>query len=100
MTQNEEPRVSESISIGLKRAAIVLAEQLDYARAAQQLNLSSAELRKQVFALETLLCLDLFKPRQRKVELTDEGRFLIKVFREAVAFYERKEKEGHTEPDR
>jgi hypothetical protein len=31
---------------------------------------------------------------------TEEGRFLIKVFREAVAFYERKEKEGRSGPDR
>ena len=92
--------MSESISIDLKRAAIALAEQLDCARAAEQLHLSPAELRKQISALETLLCLRIFKPRQKKVEPTEEGRFLIKVFRGAVAFYERKEKEGHTRPDR
>lgn len=91
--------MSESISIDLKRAAIALAEQLDYARAAEQLNITSAELRKQVSALETLLCLLIFKPRQKKVEPTEDGRFLIKAFREAVAFYERKEKEGHTGRD-
>lgn len=92
--------MSESISIDLKRAAIALAEQLDYARAAEQLNLSPAELRKQVSALETLLCLRIFKPRQKKVETTEEGRFLIRFFREAVAFHDRKEKEGRSEPDR
>ncbi len=87
--------MAESISIDQKRAAIALAEQLDYAQAAERLGITSAELRKQVSALETLLCLRIFKPRQRKVELTEEGRFLIKVFREAVAFYELKEKERH-----
>lgn len=92
--------VPESIPIGLKRAAIALAEHLNYARAAEQLNLSSAELRKQISALQTLLCIRIFKPRQKKVVPTEEGQFLIKVFREAVAFYERKEKEGHTGPDR
>ncbi len=76
----------ESIPIGLKRAAIALAEQLDYARAAEQLNLSSAELRKQVSALETLLCLCIFKPRQKKVEPTEDGQFLIKAFREGRGF--------------
>lgn len=76
--------MSESISIGLKRAAIALAEQLDYARAAEQLSITSAELRKQVCALETLLCLRIFKPRQKKAEPTEEGRFLIKAFREAM----------------
>ncbi len=90
----------ETIPIGLKRAAIALAEQLDYARAAEQLHLSSAELRKQISALEDLLCLRTVKPRQKKVEPTEDGRFLIRAFREAVAFYERKEKEGHTGPDR
>jgi DNA-binding transcriptional LysR family regulator len=92
--------VPESISIDLKRAAIALAEEWDYARAAEQLNITSAELRKQVSALETLLCLRIFKPRQKRVELTAEGRFLIKVFRDAVSFYEGKEKERRTGPDR
>ncbi len=86
--------MSESISIDLKRAAIALAEQLDYARAAEQLNITSAELRKQVSALETLLCLRIFKPRQRKVETTEEGRFLIKVFRESVALHNRNTNNG------
>ena len=90
----------ESISIDLKRAAIALAEELDYARAAEQLNITSAELRRQISALETLLCLRIFKPRQKKVEPTEDGQFLIRAFRKAVAFYERQEKEGLTEPDR
>ncbi len=92
--------MSESISIDLKRAAIALAEQLDYVRAAEQLGVTSAELRKQISSLENLLCLRLFKPRQKKVEPTEEGRFFIKFFREAVAFYERKQREGHTGPDK
>ena len=78
----------ESISIDLKRAAIALAEELNYARAAERLGVTSAELRTQISALETLLCLRIFKPRQRRVELTEEGRFLIKVFREAVALHD------------
>lgn len=73
----------KSIAIGLKRAAIILAEKLDYARAAEKMNITSAELRKRISALEALLC-RIFKPRQKKVELTEEGQFLIKVFREAA----------------
>jgi hypothetical protein len=38
--------------------------------------------------------------RQKKVEMTDEGQFLIRVFREAVALHDRKEQEGRNEPDR
>ena len=77
--------MSESIPIGLKRAAVTLAEELDYSRAAEKLGISTRELRKEVFALEMQLCLRIFEPRQKKVELTDDGRFLIKVFREAIA---------------
>jgi electron transfer flavoprotein alpha subunit len=96
----EELIVSESIAIGMKRAAIALVEELDYASAAEQLHLSSAELRKQVAALETLLCLRIFKPRQKKGEPTEEGQFIINVFRKAVAFHDLKEREGHTRPGR
>ena len=47
--------MSEPIAIGLKRAAIVLADELDYARAAGRLSIRSAELRKQISALEAQL---------------------------------------------
>lgn len=83
--------MSESIPISLKRAAIALAEHLDYAKAAEQLGLSSAELKRQVSALETQLYLHIFKPRQKKVELTEDGQFLIKAFRDAVALHDRGE---------
>ncbi len=82
--------MSESIDIGMKRAAIALADELDYTRAANKLNITSAELRKQVSSLETLLCLQIFEPRQRKVELTSDGQFLIRLFRKAVAVHDRR----------
>lgn len=91
--------MSECIAIGLKRAAIALAEQLDYARAAELLKISSAELRKQVSALETQLYFHIFKPRQKKVEPTKEGQFLIKAFRESVALHDRNEREKSTKPE-
>lgn len=86
--------MSESIPIGFKRAAIALAEQLDHERAAEKLNITSRELRRQVFALETQLCLHIFRPRQRRVELTDDGQFLIKAFREAIAVHDRNVSKG------
>jgi DNA-binding transcriptional LysR family regulator len=81
--------VSESIDVKLKRAAIMLADELSHSRAAEKLNLSSAELRKQITAFEALLHLHIFKPRQKKVELTEEGQFLIKAFRDSVALHDR-----------
>ncbi len=79
----------ESIAIGLKRAAITLADELDYARAAERLSIPSDELRKQVSDLEAQLYVHIFSPEKECVELTEEGQFLIKAFRDAVALHDR-----------
>jgi DNA-binding transcriptional LysR family regulator len=81
--------VPESIDVNLKRAAVALADELDYARAAEKLNIDSTDLKKQVFELEKTLCLHIFRRRQKRVELTKDGTFLIRVFREAVALHDR-----------
>lgn len=81
--------MSESIDIKFKRAAIMLADEVSYPRAAEKLNISSAELRRQISALEAQLYFHIFKPRQKTVELTEEGQFLIKAFRESVALHDR-----------
>lgn len=75
----------EFIEIRLKRAAIALADKLDYARAAEDLNLTVEELQKQIAALEALLCLQLFKRVEGSVEVTRDGMFLIRAFREVRA---------------
>jgi DNA-binding transcriptional LysR family regulator len=85
----EELQVPESVPIELKRFAITLADEVDVARAAEKLNTTSADLRKQIDALETQLCIYIFKPRQKKAELTEEGTFLIKAFRKSVALHDR-----------
>jgi DNA-binding transcriptional LysR family regulator len=79
--------MSEFISMGLKRAAIILAEELDYARASENLSLTPTELRKQITALEAQLYVHIFRPGQKKVELTEEGQFLIKAFRESMELH-------------
>ncbi|MEI9980312.1 MAG: LysR family transcriptional regulator [Edaphobacter sp.] len=81
--------MSESIDIKLKRAAIALADKLSYPLAAENLEVSSAELRKQISTLEAQLYFHIFKPTQREVELTEEGQFLIKAFRDSVALHDR-----------
>jgi DNA-binding transcriptional LysR family regulator len=81
--------VSESVAIGLKRAAVLLAEELDYERAAERLNMSTAELRRQISVLESQLYLHIFRPIRERVELTEEGQFLIKAFRKSVALHDR-----------
>ena len=78
----------------------MLADELSYPRAAKTVNITSDAFRKQITALETQLCFHIFKPSQRKVELTEEGQFLIKAFRKAVALHDRKEQDGPNEPGR
>jgi DNA-binding transcriptional LysR family regulator len=85
----EELQVPESVPIELKRSAITLADELDVARAVKKLSTTAADLRKQIDALETQLCIYIFKPRQKTVELTEEGIFLIKAFRTSVALHDR-----------
>ncbi len=89
--------MSESIEIKLKRAAIMLADELSYAQAAEKLSISSGELRKQISTLERQLYLRIFKRRQGGVDLTEEGQFLIKAFREAVALHDRTVSKGADE---
>ncbi len=76
--------MTDSIDLEKKRAAIVLAEERDYPRAAERLHVTPAALRKQIAALESQLWFSVFRPRQKRVELTEEGRFLIRIFREAI----------------
>lgn len=81
--------MSESIPLGLKRAAIALAQESDYEQAAVKLKTTVVELREQIAALEACLCLHIFDPNQPKVAPTDEGRFLIKAFRDAIEAHDR-----------
>ncbi len=91
--------MTESIAIGLKRAAIILADELDYSRAAEKLDVTPSALKKQIFALEAQRYFHIFNPSQKKVELTEEGQVLIKALREAVVLHDRKEQERPSELD-
>jgi DNA-binding transcriptional LysR family regulator len=92
--------VPEYIPLALKRAAVVLADESDYKLAAAKLHTTSAILRKQIAELEAQLYVHIFKPRQKKVELTEEGTFLLKVFREAVAVHDRGERNSLSETEK
>lgn len=86
--------MSESVNIKLKRAAIVLANELDYPKPAERLNINVAELKKLIHSLEGQLCLYIFRSRESQVELTEEGKYLIRVFRQSVALHDRELSEG------
>jgi DNA-binding transcriptional LysR family regulator len=77
--------VAEFVALQLKRAAVILADCLDYGRAAKTMGTSETELREQISVLEDLLCVRLFESESQRPVLTREGRFLIQEMRAALA---------------
>jgi DNA-binding transcriptional LysR family regulator len=75
--------------IGLLQAAIVVAEELHFSRAAERLNISQPTLSKQMFRLESSLGFRIFEHNHQAAELTEAGRVFIAEMREVVAHMER-----------
>lgn len=75
--------------IRLLQAAIVLAEELHFSRAAERLHIAQSTLSKQIFELEDLLGARLFERNHQIVELTDAGRMFIAEARESLLHAER-----------
>lgn len=73
----------------LMQAAIVLAEELRFSRAAERLHIAQSTLSKQMFELEDLLGVQLFKRNHQVAELTEAGRLFVAEAREAVLHAER-----------
>ena len=77
--------MSDFIDFGLKEAAVALAETLNYERGAERIGVDASELEARIKALECKLCLTIFIGEQGTLSLTDEGRYLIQVFRTALS---------------
>jgi len=75
--------------INLLQAAIVLAEELHFGRAADRLNMSQPTLSKQIFRLERSVGLRLFEHNHQAAELTPAGQVFIAEAREVVFHAER-----------
>jgi len=73
----------------LLQAVIVLAEELNFSRAADRLNESQPALSKQIDSLESLYRLKLFLRTHQKVQLTDAGSRFVEQAREAVRHAEK-----------
>jgi DNA-binding transcriptional LysR family regulator len=71
------------------QAAIVLAEELHFSRAAERLNMSQSTLSKQIFKLERSLGFQVFKHSHQVAELTEAGQVFIVGAREVVFNAER-----------
>jgi DNA-binding transcriptional LysR family regulator len=76
----------EGIGNHLHFAAILLAEELDFNRAARRLQLSVPELKKLIVQLESKLSLVLFEYDSDHVALTASGRLYIEQLRKSRLF--------------
>ena len=77
------------LEIRLMQAAIALAEDLNFSRAAEHLHLTQSALSKQIIELEGQLGFRLFERSHQNVELTQAGRAFVEEAREAVFHAER-----------
>ena len=73
----------------LLQAAIALAEELNYSRAAARLRIDQSTLSKRIAELESQIDLRLFVRNHQTVELTDAGRHFVEDARSAVLYAER-----------
>lgn len=73
----------------LLQAAIALAEELHFSRAAERLRIEQSILSKRILELESQISLRLFNRNRQLVELTDAGRHFVEEARHAVLHTER-----------
>ena len=75
--------------IRLLQAAIVLAEELNFSRAAERLRIDQSTLSKRIMELEGLVGVRLFERNRQLVEPTEAGRHFVEEARNAVLHTER-----------
>lgn len=78
-----------SIEIRLLQAAIALAEELNYSKAAERLHITQSALTKQIHELENALPLVLFERDKKHVALLHPGEVFVEEARLAVMHGER-----------
>jgi DNA-binding transcriptional LysR family regulator len=81
--------VQIKIEIRLQAAALMLAEEQNFTRAAERLGITQPALSKQIGELEARLGFPVFVRAQKRVDLTDAGQVFIRGCRDAQAILER-----------
>ena len=75
--------------VRLQLAAITLAEELNFTRAADRLKITQPALSKQIAELEDRIGFAVFQRNQKRVELTEAGQVFIRGCRDALAILEK-----------
>ncbi len=82
------------VELRLLRYVVVLAEELNYSRAAQRLHTAQPSLSKQILRLEHYLGFKLFRRNRRWVEITPGGRKFVEDARKALHYADQAEERG------
>lgn len=77
------------VELRLQRYAVILAEELNFTRAAEKLNVAQPALSRSIRQLEHFLGFDLFIRSSRQVEVTAAGRAFVEHARLALRHAER-----------
>jgi hypothetical protein len=84
-SHDEELAMTEFVEMKIQMAVVTLAEELNYARASEKLNITEPELRQQITELENQLALQVFRVSGEDVEVTEAGQVLVEAFRTFIA---------------
>jgi DNA-binding transcriptional LysR family regulator len=81
----EELAMTEFVEVKSQMAVVTLAEELNYARASEKLNITQPELNRQITELENQLGLHVFRVIGDAVEVTEDGQVFVSACRTFLA---------------
>jgi hypothetical protein len=84
-SHDEELAMTEFVEVKNQIAVVTLAEELNYARASEKLNITQPELKRQITELENQLALQVFRVSGEDAEVTEAGQVLVDAFRTVLA---------------
>ena len=82
--------------IRLQVAAVTLAEELNFTRAAERLRITQPALSKQIAELESRVGYAVFSRDQKRVELTQAGQVFVRGCRDSLAILEKAVRTGRS----
>ena len=85
LSLDEELAMTDFVEIKLQMAVVTLAEELNYARAAEMLNITQPELNRQITELENQLGFQVFRVSGEDVEVTEAGQVFADACRTFLA---------------
>lgn len=73
--------MAEFVEMKIQMAVAILAEELNYARASEKLNITQPEMKRRITELESQLELQVFRVSGEDVEVTEAGQVFVNACR-------------------